>query len=404
MSFFKRLFGRNKNVIELTAEELSEPVRQAEPEPQPVPQPEPIKNFTLDGAVFFAAASLDEARMTVRLSLRNSTKGFTESEDAFDVNFTEAINASATLGEFEHSQASGIKMSERETQAFSGFRYALKLAFLSHDDQELESSVRELLISLNTDLHGLCVLNWESVCLFEEKEPESAGTPENTTEKPAKADGSRSKSLAALSAHAINQPVNAKEGQLGPENYPRNETDVLKRVAGLLFSALTALAAPLPGQTLPAGRFSQLLTRLSNKYAVKDSLTVKEAEYVKHPGQEGRASMCLKSEAAALLLWYLGLWELPWADTPSETVELAGTLSPAGIEETLSRARLRSRSEIEDMYDLTICQHWLSVRMSLNELRNNPLDPDIVYARHYALNWLMRVGGKKKWDSVVPTT
>ena len=114
--------------------------------------------------------------------------------------------------------------------------------------------------------------------------------------------------------------------------------------------------------------------------------------------------MSLKTEAAALLLWYLGLWELPWADTTSDIAELTGTLSPSGMEETLSRARTRSRNEIEDMYDLTVCQHWLTVRLNLNELSGVSLDPDIIYARHYALNWLMRVGGKKKWDSVVPTT
>ncbi|MBR5986738.1 MAG: DUF4272 domain-containing protein, partial [Clostridia bacterium] len=146
------------------------------------------------------------------------------------------------------------------------------------------------------------------------------------------------------------------------------------------------------------------LSKLSDKYAVRESLSAKAAEYVKQPSAAGKAAMSLKTEAAALLLWYLGLWELPWADTSSDAAELTGMLSPAGVEETLSKTRPRGRGEIEDMYDLTVCQHWLTVRMGLNELSSIPLDPDIVYARHYALNWLMRVGGKKKWDSVTPTT
>lgn len=402
MGLFDKIFKRNKNVIDLREEDFSEPIPEAEPVKDTIAEPEKIIN--LDGKVYFGAASMDEAYMKTRFALRNAARGFSESEDGFDIGFVERISAKARVSSFDFADGTGYRLTYEENGALKSFGYVLELTFSGNDESVLREESRKLISDMKEDLGGLGIFEGESVGLAE-----SAQTAEKT-EEPEPVDlkdlpaGSRGKTIAGLRIHGIFEPVSVRESLLGDENYPRNDTDVLKRAAGLLYTALTAISAPVPGQTLPVGRYSALLAKLNDRYAIKDTLTAKEAEYIKQPGVAGKATMSLKTEAAALLLWYLGLWELPWADTPSDISELAGVLSPAGMEETLSRARPRSRGEIEDMYDLTICQHWLTVRMSLNELSSKALDPDIIYARHYALNWLMRVGGKKKWDSVVPTT
>ena len=402
MSLFSKLFRRNKNVIELSEEEISEPI--SETEPQTEEQPVSQETIRLDGAVYFRADTADDARMMARYALRSTAGSFSETEDSFDIRFNEHISAKALIKQFFGDAEMGDKLEETERQALSGFNAVLSLTISGYDTEQFRSEADKTVRDMNEELFGLAVLDGKSLGLVKDREPEAEGPKAEAEELPVLPDNSRGRSVTLLWAHGIKETVSAQEDILGEGNYPRNDTDVVKRIAGLLYTAMTALSAPVPGQTLPVGRYSQLLSKLSDKYAVRESLSAKEAEYVKQPSAAGKAAMSLKTEAAALLLWYLGLWELPWADTSSDAAELTGMLSPAGVEETLSKTRPRGRGEIEDMYDLTVCQHWLTVRMGLNELSSIPLDPDIVYARHYALNWLMRVGGKKKWDSVTPTT
>ena len=402
MSLFDKLFKRNKNVIELDKEDFTEPLPETDPDTDDFAVTLPI--FRLDGTVFFSAANIDEAYMNTRFALRNAVRGFSENENEFDIFFGEHINATGRVNESNVSEMAGYRLFEAETRALADYGYALKLDFSGNDENKLRTEANRIITHINDDLDGLAILDGQCTGNAAGSENAEVGT---TTEQPDFHDlpeGSRGKTIMSLRAHGIIEPVNVREGLLGENNYPRNDTDVIKRISGLLYTAMTALSAPVPGQTLPAGRYSQQLSKLSDRYAAKDSLSAKESEYVKQPNVSVKAAMSLKTEAAALLLWYLGLWELPWADTTSDIAELTGTLSPSGMEETLSRVRTRSRNEIEDMYDLTVCQHWLTVRLNLNELSGASLDPDIIYARHYALNWLMRVGGKKKWDSVVPTT
>ncbi|MCR4577560.1 MAG: DUF4272 domain-containing protein [Clostridiales bacterium] len=402
MGLFDKIFRRNKNVIELKEEDFSEPMPETEPEKAAAGEPEPVIN--LDGKVYFGAASMDEACMKTRFALRNAARGFSESDEGFEIGFRERISAKACVSAFDSADGTGYRLTYEENAALKGFGFVLDVIFSGTDENVLREESRKLISEIKEDLGGLGIFEGESAGLAVNVQTGEKAEEAKTIDFKDLPAGSRGKSIAGLRTHGIFEPVSVGEELLGEENYPRNDSDVLKRAAGLLYTALTAMSAPVPGQTLPVGRYSALLAKLNERYAVKDTLTAKEAEYIKQPGVAGKATMTLKTEAAALLLWYLGLWELPWADTPSDINELAGALSPAGMEETLSRSRPRSRGEIEDMYDLTICQHWLTVRMSLNELSSKALDPDIIYARHYALNWLMRVGGKKKWDSVVPTT
>ncbi|MBQ9408783.1 MAG: DUF4272 domain-containing protein, partial [Clostridia bacterium] len=69
-----------------------------------------------------------------------------------------------------------------------------------------------------------------------------------------------------------------------------------------------------------------------------------------------------------------------------------------------SKAKARDKEELLDMYDLTTRLHALCVRTGFKELKETGLDPDIIYERHYALNWLLGIGGFAAWDSIIPTT
>ncbi|MBR6009751.1 MAG: DUF4272 domain-containing protein, partial [Clostridia bacterium] len=349
MSIFSKLFRHNKNVIELSEEELSEPI--SETEPQTEEQPVYQETIRLDGAVYFRADTADDARMMARYALRSTAGSFSETEDSFDIRFNEHISAKALIKQFFGDAEMGDKLEETERQALSGFNAVLSLTISGYDTELFRSEADKTVRDMNEELFGLAVLDGKSLGLVKDREPEVEGPKADAEEQPVLPDNSRGRSVTLLWAHGIKETVSAQEDILGEGNYPRNDTDVVKRIAGLLYTAMTALSAPVPGQTLPVGRYSKLLSKLSDKYAVRESLSAKEAEYVKQPSAAGKAAMSLKTEAAALLLWYLGLWELPWADTSSDAAELTGMLSPAGVEETLSKTRPRGRGEIEDMYD-----------------------------------------------------
>ncbi|MEL6525849.1 MAG: DUF4272 domain-containing protein, partial [Chloroflexota bacterium] len=67
-------------------------------------------------------------------------------------------------------------------------------------------------------------------------------------------------------------------------------------------------------------------------------------------------------------------------------------------------ARLRPKSEILDALDLHFRYHWALVDA---ELYGNKapagLIQDVVYQRHYALNWMLDIHGQA-WDAVTTDT
>ena len=182
MSIFSKLFRHNKNVIELSEEELSEPI--SETEPQTEEQPVYQETIRLDGAVYFRADTADDARMMARYALRSTAGSFSETEDSFDIRFSEHISAKALIKQFFGDAEMGDKLEETERQALSGFNAVLSLTISGYDTEQFRSEADKTVRDMNEELFGLAVLDGKSLGLVKDREPEAEGPKAEAEELP----------------------------------------------------------------------------------------------------------------------------------------------------------------------------------------------------------------------------
>lgn len=110
-------------------------------------------------------------------------------------------------------------------------------------------------------------------------------------------------------------------------------------------------------------------------------------------------------EAAWLLLWSLGLVNiLARPDDFCDAAALNELLDNHSLEQLLADSKMRSVTEIMDMLDLHFRYHWACTDAELYG-RKAPakLITDVVYQRHYALNWLTNYQGQA-WDEITADT
>jgi len=111
------------------------------------------------------------------------------------------------------------------------------------------------------------------------------------------------------------------------------------------------------------------------------------------------------------LTWrYEALWTLLWALGHIERIGPTGIqcnakhavklLNETPLEKFLGQAQLRPAPEILDELDFYYRAHWHAVNAQQAGRPPHPdLDPDILYERHYALNWLTHYMFQE-WDDV----
>jgi hypothetical protein len=110
-------------------------------------------------------------------------------------------------------------------------------------------------------------------------------------------------------------------------------------------------------------------------------------------------------EAAWALLWALGFVDnLLRPDDFCDANAANELIDNHSFAELLAEAKLHSVSEIMDMLDLHFRYHWATTDAELYG-RKAPakLLSDVVYQRHYALNWLTNYQAQA-WDEVTADT
>lgn len=115
------------------------------------------------------------------------------------------------------------------------------------------------------------------------------------------------------------------------------------------------------------------------------------------------------------LTWrYEALWTLLWALGHIERLGPPGVqcnakfavklLNEMPLEQFLGQARLRPSAEILDELDFYYRAHWHAVNATqAGKPPHRDLDPDVIYERHYALNWLTNYM-YQAWDDVQTDT
>jgi hypothetical protein len=105
------------------------------------------------------------------------------------------------------------------------------------------------------------------------------------------------------------------------------------------------------------------------------------------------------------MLWALGF--INTLDYPEKTCNVAADVKiihDLTEDQLRSKAKLRSKKEILDMADLVLRLDWACVNARVKgEPAPGGLNKEVVYERHYALNWLIRYANQN-WDEVSTDT
>ncbi len=172
----------------------------------------------------------------------------------------------------------------------------------------------------------------------------------------------------------------------------RPAQEVARRVIALTAVALRAEAVEQP----------RIVKFLQGKNATK-ALSPEELKFLKQaqPDEAEMRKLTWRYEALWTLLWALG--HIDRVGPPNfqcnakHAVQLVQQAAP---EQFVGQAKLRPAAEILDELDFYYRAHWHAVNARQAGHPPHPdLDPDIIYERHYALNWLTTYM-YQAWDDV----
>lgn len=231
-------------------------------------------------------------------------------------------------------------------------------------------------------------------------------TMSNPAETAAADEARMRRSLAILKKHGVesarlDMPVQAREA----DARLRTPEEMIGRAAALFACAVKAQAYTSPREVAaPAAWSLNAIKKLDTQYGVNRLFTAKEAEYVVRSPESQHEAYLMRFEACAVLLWALRLYELDWPSGRADAAAIARVIRDADTEALLRLARPRPLNEILNMHDVTYRLHSVCVREGDAAFADAKSDPDVVYERHYALNWLVAVDGISDWDMVVPKT
>ncbi|MGB7340030.1 MAG: DUF4272 domain-containing protein, partial [Phototrophicaceae bacterium] len=155
------------------------------------------------------------------------------------------------------------------------------------------------------------------------------------------------------------------------------------------------------------GKSREWLLEKLEQYQLSDVLTDEEAIFNEDTEPEQYISIMFSQrlEASWLLLWALRLVpDLVRPDTFADAALANEIIDTRSIDQFLIESQLRSKSEILDMLDLHFRYHWAVVDAELYGKKSpTGLKPDVVYQRHYALNWVTQLRDQD-WDAITTDT
>jgi hypothetical protein len=146
---------------------------------------------------------------------------------------------------------------------------------------------------------------------------------------------------------------------------------------------------------------------VNSKYHIKDKLSPAELDYVtaKHPTEQQKIDANWRYEDLHVMLWALGyIDQLAYPDQLCNVAHDVKIISNLTEEDFKAKAKLRSKKEILDQADLILRLDWACVdARTQNKTAPGKMDKGVVYERHYALNWLIKLANQN-WDDVTTDT
>ena len=134
-----------------------------------------------------------------------------------------------------------------------------------------------------------------------------------------------------------------------------------------------------------------------------------EARFIDDPAPSERQTIRASwdSERLIVLLWALGLAEMPEADEQCDTSVFQEVLPPyadVAVTDFIGSARLRPEAELLAMAERILNLHWEARDAKLNDRSpRSRVDLGIIQERHHAINWVIGYEGLP-WDEVTTDT
>lgn len=198
-------------------------------------------------------------------------------------------------------------------------------------------------------------------------------------------------------------PASVGEG----EAWLRNPGDVAVRALALMGVALRGETAS-QGKAMPAKEICARLSISPDDFTFAERLLMEDGGlFRKAPrlSPQDAVNAAWRYEAAAILLWALGVYEAEVF--PSGIVDVPGLVRcvlDAGPDAIRGSATLRPTAELLDQLDLIYRLHWLTTEARAREkVLPARVEPGVVMERHHALNWLTRFEDAY-WDDVTTPT
>lgn len=433
-NFFKKLFRKNKNTIKLTAEEAYGSAA-VEEVPAPAPVREDISGTEAEPSQSFRTvlyACLDDpdtVATKIRSVMSDSFISVTENGEGYSGLLTENVRTSVTL-EIDEDCAPGLALRaefEKSTLPDKDVIHAalmqmalfdVKMILVSSGNGENAGIAHDALIrSLTSALRGFYLkedglYRWDGKLLTDKQ-----GNTDLTVFMPVRCtSGSEgaaidpsvarmNHTMSILQSKGITVPCDAPV-QLDEKNVElRPVEDIVGRAAALLLTSLTAMAYTTPSEYASPSSWSMALAeKMDRQYAVKSYLTNKEKAYLARPTPDKHESFLAGSEACAMLLWGIGLTDPGWPSQKTDLRALSDLFKTGSYSLMLKLARPRESAVLADMHDLIRRLHYATVFSPAEELEKTQVDADVVYERHYAINWMLGVDGITSWDNVIPRT
>ena len=209
----------------------------------------------------------------------------------------------------------------------------------------------------------------------------------------------KARTIEILREHSI--PYSDKLAPLPDENTVKSRTT--KEVA---YRAICLAVVAIKGDGRIANKKDKIAAIRAN-YKIDEYLSPEENAFLEddNPLEEDSALFSWRYEAYYVLLWALQF--VPELNFPDRICNVEAALSflldPAKGD-FVKKAKLRSMTEIFDETDLIYRYHWAIIQINMNDPSAplpGGLNYDVVYERHYALNWLVRYKNAK-WDEITP--
>lgn len=181
------------------------------------------------------------------------------------------------------------------------------------------------------------------------------------------------------------------------EDVPRTAQEIARRA--LVLSAVVSVAYGFPPEKV---------LKWLDKEGLTEELSPFELKFLKgNAYEDAKIPISWRSECLVVLLWCIcKIDRLPTLTEQFDTEPPKGALvyPPDETRKYTSSARMRDLEEIYDEREVVFDAHWKVRDAQINDKPiPDDLDPEVVFERHYAFNWVIGYAGQD-WDDITTDT